>query len=53
MTALTESALKGLVIRNAGSGAWPVRKRSGKAVISQALFFDRKSQRTAAKEAAG
>ena len=33
MTALTESALKGLVIRNAGSGAWPVRKRSGKAVM--------------------
>jgi hypothetical protein len=33
MTALTESALKGLVIRNAGSGACPVRKRSGKAVM--------------------
>ena len=33
ITALTESALKGLVIRNAGSGAWPVRKRSGKAVM--------------------
>ena len=33
ITALTESALNGLVIRNAGSGAWPVRKRSGKAVM--------------------
>jgi hypothetical protein len=33
ITALTESALKGLVIKNAGSGAWPVRKRSGKAVM--------------------
>ena len=26
MTALTESALNGLVIRNAGSGAWPGEK---------------------------
>ena len=33
ITALTESALKGLVMRNAGSGAWPVKKRSGKAVM--------------------
>ena len=33
ITALTESALNGLVIRNAGSGACPVRKRSGKAVM--------------------
>ena len=31
--ALTESALKGLLIRNAGSGACPVRKSSGKAVM--------------------
>ena len=33
ITALTESALNGLVMRNAGSGACPVRKRSGKAVM--------------------
>ena len=33
ITALTESALKGLVMRNAGSGACPVKKRSGKAVM--------------------
>src|SRR5580658_2692000 len=32
-TALTESVLNGLAIRNAGSGACPVRKRSGKAVM--------------------
>ena len=30
---LDQSALKGLVMRNAGSGAWPVKKRSGKAVM--------------------
>ena len=33
MIALTDSALNGLAIRKAGSGAWPVRNCSGNAVM--------------------